>query len=237
MQVNQQHLFLPYLRGKTTAMLDDNSYSETYIRRHLRLHSLLAEFCPNDPLDLSQINNDFMASFESFLMEKYRNSSVATHLRLFKTVLKSLCDEVQLPCPVTLQLSAHTAVKHYTTYADIIALLSLKLSWSQEHVRDKYVIQCYTGLDFHLLNQILTNPHRYHIKKDNKDFFFYNLKFIPLPPTVVAILDRRSWQFRPSSLQYYNRIIKEIASQAGLQGPFSSRSAIYSFAANALNYG
>ncbi|GAA3929419.1 hypothetical protein GO495_06760 [Chitinophaga oryziterrae] len=173
----------------------------------------------------SQLTRDTLAAYKEFLKSErnYAPSSIKSDFRKLHAAI-TLSDKVGYnTCADHYFYRITDKEEPYTVYLnefEILSLLKLKIDGAREHIRDQFVIGCYTALrfgDYSLLDEHNIIDDRFFTRRTNKTG---ERVLIPLHPVVKFILEKYDYRLPPSySIQYFNRIIKLLAKAAGIKDP------------------
>lgn len=181
------------------------------------------------PIYVEDIKKDLVwaEQFKVWLISKgYSKNTISMTLARLKSVLKTLFSKGIAEFPGTgIVCSNELTTAVYTTIDEIKILLDVDLTETPglERVRDIYVMQCFIGLRYSDLAEILDNPELHKRVIGGKLFFEIKTKktgevvTIPIARIVNEILEKYNWCFgEPFSYQYYNLSIKNIAEKVGI---------------------
>lgn len=176
---------------------------------------------------LEDISIEWADKLTLWMMEKgYTKNTIGAAKRRVKAVLKRLYNSKISTFDgrgITANTEQVTTV--YSTIEDLQALMVLDLSETPglQRVRDIYILQCFVGLRFSDLLEILRSPNQYLRTIGTNLFFEIKTKktgeivVIPVGRSVKFILDKYSYNFGACfTYQYYNLAIKDIAERAGI---------------------
>jgi integrase len=199
---------------------DGSLYSKDTIKGYKSSLKNLKEYKPD--LKFQAVNKEFGKKYLSWLFDvkEMKVNSAGKNIRNFKTFMEWAWDKKlhlnrdfdKMPTPV----EEVDAV--YCNEEQLKVIAALKLSGTEEVVRDRFIIGCYTGLRISDLSQLSeTNLREGQIAIENQKTKIKVI--INLHPLVKQVLDK--WGGLPDAVadQTFNRIIKEVIKKAGYDGP------------------
>jgi site-specific recombinase XerD len=178
----------------------------------------LNEYSPG--ITIEQIDYNFLIGYCDFLIKKgfVNNTIKHNHIKAIKIIGK---EAVRMGIKVNSDIDQFTwksmNVKPFAaTWEEVKKIEAIRegLTKAQEHIRDIFIISCYTGLrdsDLRLINKSNMSTQKgrkvLRVVMEKTDFDYY----IPLAGKVMEILDRYSYGLPIYSQQHHNRELKNIA--------------------------
>jgi integrase len=202
-----------------------DSYKEKY--RNIRKESTMRKFNQvvtaleqyNKNILITEIDHDFLIEYCNFLIEegKENNTIKHNHIKIIKIIAKeALRQGIRVSRDIE-QFTWKGAKKKpfAATWDEVQEIAKLEgLNKSQQHIRDGFIISCYTGLrnsDLKNIRKSMINEQdgkkvlRVVMEKTGFDYY------IPLNDTVISILEKYGYDMPVYTLQHENREIKDIA--------------------------
>lgn len=182
----------------------------------------LEEFSPG--LRITDIDYNYLIGYCDFLIQKgmENNTIKHNHIKAIKIIAKEAERNGIKVSSDIFQFSFKSSSKKpfAATWEEVQAIAAMeddKLTKAQRHIRDVFVISCYTGLrDSDMRNIQKSNISDYKGKKvlrvimEKTDFDYH----IPLSGKVVEILQKHDYSMPVYTQQHHNREIKNIAELA-----------------------
>ena len=232
-----------------------NVSKSTYLK-YCFTRSRLADFIMyrynlND-IPVKEVNRQFIGDFEAYLISQYNygKNHVVTVLKKFRHIIElALNREWISRNPFKdYKLQWQKVDRGYLTQSEIEALMDVQFeNQRMEHARDIFVFCIFTGLAYtdvtHLTNENIQSSidGKMWIKgKRRKTDTDYNVPLLNVPK---IILDKYGGASADGSLlpvlsiSLYNRLLKKIANQCGINKNMSSHLARHTFATLTLTKG
>lgn len=201
--------------------------SENTIKKYKGLKNLLFRF--DKKLKVTDINNTFRNKFIKWLNKQ--GYAVQTQTKYLKDI-KMLCKFAETEHSISREVLNWKINRNpdnitkglYFSFEQLAILETLPLTGSLDNARDWLIISCYTALRVSELlsldiNNIVEVDNRKYIKvieRKNLNTPTKGIKYTPLIPKIIEIMDKRSGKFpNVVSEQYYNRQIKKVCEMAG----------------------
>lgn len=217
---------------------------KTYNGRIENIKSFLNSIC-KPQLPIENFNSVKAEKFLKWAADKnFATSHANKHIRLIKTVLRfsqltnnTLATNIGL---VKLKADESKPIV-YLTAVEIERLLKTEFnSKIYTHVRDLFIIQCYTGLTFSDLYVISQKNIEVH---HGIKFLIYNRNktniegIVPFKPIVEALFEKYNYQLPSYTNQAVNRCLKEIAAICNIDKYLTSHVGRKTFATATINAG
>lgn len=192
------------------------SYKLNTVKKYITLYNILKEFEAEGGyrLDVGMFDKLVFEKFLSFLLENknLQNNSVAKHVATLKTFLLDTYPSRDL-----------SFIKFKWFQPTIVALRSQELKLLidtpvigiNEKVKDLFIFMCFTGLR-------VSDVMRFDPKLIDGDTYIYSAEktmsegFVPIKGVVKAILEKYDGKPPRMAEQYFNRQIKEVFKDLGL---------------------
>ncbi|SDE48540.1 tyrosine-type recombinase/integrase [Riemerella columbipharyngis] len=201
--------------------------SENTIKKYKGLKNTLHKF--DRQLKVTDINNAFRNKFVEWLNKQ--SYSVQTQTKYLKDI-KMLCRFSETEHNISKEVLNWKINRNpdnitkglYFSFIQLSILENLPLTGSLDNARDWLIISCYTALRVSELlsldvNNIIEVDKRKYIKvieRKNINTATGGVKYTPLIPKILKIMDKRGGKFPEAvSEQYYNRQIKKVCKIAG----------------------
>lgn len=176
---------------------------------------------------LEDINIKWAENFTVFLMsDGYCKNTISVTISRIKAILRRLNhDGIGNFAGTGIRAVNEAITTVFNTIEEVRILAGSDFSETPgyDRVRDIYILQCFLGLRYSDLSEVLKNPQNYIREVGNNLYFEIKTKktgetvVIPISRTVKQVCERYGYDFGELfSYQYYNKAIKHIARKAGL---------------------
>ena len=192
---------------------------------------------------LSDLTTSDMEDIYTYMLGRMANNSAICYMRKLKTMLIYAIREGYITKnPITFKFHKTKVNKEPLTLEEVRKIKTKELgSKSVEHIRDLFILQCYTGLAFRDMASLTEKDIK--IDKDGKEWIVKERiktgvpAFIPILPVVKEILVKYNYHLPTLSNQKYNSYLKEIQEVCGIKKTLHSHLARHTCGTLLLNAG
>ncbi len=222
--------------GKVKIGKMSNDTYKHYKSRYKQIVDYL-EILGTKDISPAEITPFWVKRFENYLLtqKKHKQNYCNKHLRhLHKALMYAKMDQVitQHPMENFKYVYENKYKADFLTIEELRLLEEVKLSKTLEPVRDLYVLSCYTGFAFKdatlfSYQNITINKHGVFVSQNR--IKSNSISIIPLLPKTKQLLEKYSGVMPSPKNQTYNRYLKRILAQIGINRNLSSHSARKTF--------
>lgn len=183
----------------------------------------------NERIKVYEINKKMLEAFEKHLYnEGLLYNSVYLYLSKIKALGNVLYDEGLVLKPLRFDTPKKQTTQVYLNQQELKQMNECNsLTDSERKVLDIFLVQSFSGMRFQSLKSFLQNPMAYIQQSGEKTYINIvsqktnETSIIPLSKVVYNILTKYNFKFEVPSEEYVNRLIKKIASKAGIDNPIA----------------
>ena len=197
-------------------------------KKYLCLQKHIIDFQGNSHYNLSNINNDWIYKFKSYLLhvKKLTDNSVCKYLRGLKTYIKETCRNSKLTLDVNLteiKTTEKAPLVHILKVEEVKAIKNHVFEKDEYNaIRDVFLFQCYTGQRYSDIEKITWD--NIQMINGNKAWVLDTVKtndHITVPLTkdaqvIIAKYNGHAYPLPRLTNQYVNRELKNIGKAVGL---------------------
>ena len=192
---------------------------------------------------LSDLTTSDMEDIYKYMLRKMSNNSAICYMRKLKTILIYAIREGYISTnPITFKFHKDKIEKDPLTLEEVRRIRAAKLGSKRiEHIRDLFILQCYTGLAFRDMSCFSEKDIK--IDKDGKEWIVKEriktgiTALIPILPVVKEILVKYNYHLPTLTNQKYNSYLKEIQDVCGITKTLHSHLARHTCGTLLLNAG
>lgn len=178
-----------------------------------------------------EINKRMLEAFEKHLYnENLVYNSVYLYISKIKALGNILFDEEISHRPVKFTTPKKETTQVSLSQQELKAMRNCDtLTQSEKTVLDIFLIQCFTGMRYSTLTQFLEQPMAYLYQAGDKTYIDIISKktneqsIIPLSKIVYELLNKYHFEFKTTSEEYLNRVIKIIGRKSGITKPIAKQ--------------